>query len=760
MDRTTSQNSSSCRLPIELTTLIVDFLQGQTSDLATAALASRTFYFAAVPQLYTHISFLHISKGSRTKWVKTVALWARTLNSSKHLASLVETLDLHVPECDLPVLYRHILGALLACVNLRELEIWHASHNTPVSWLFPEKPTFALHKLVSYIPASTGMARILESQPSIRTLRLETFTLRLPIGRGSLPYLTHYAGPSKMIVQARAQGDIWEHLVHAELQDSYRPMTGMLDAMPRLKSLDIVVAAWSRDAFQEIAQKCKDLRGLTIRDANGLFHSWQDGRLIRFATTPSFTAGLSAFDHLSSLAINAPYPLYHGRAPASTEKAQLVAWHAHCPNLRHFTSPTGLEWIFVPDSAGSSSADSGPAGQWFVMGGTDTLSQSNGTFATDPGMFGMRRAGNMRERSTDVDVDVDELIAIIERQISNRAGIKRRVNLNLKEPDAQITNTQGELNEARRKEFESARGIKRGTAITVTALAETDGAAGLMLTYGVLSFRKQAELHSDVRASTANTPEGSSTIALRYRASITQTTGENWPDVGLALSNASPQLTPSDEGSDKVVVAVLELEADLEWIYISREKESVLLTCKVANYSEFTLLPGEASVFMDNDLVSRGQVEHVSPNESFKISLGVDSALSIAYQTAKTLNRAILQHSFPPMANENQLVSAHSQKIMIRNSRSWPVSIRVLDHVPVSTDARLKVDVINPSGLDTAAAPTTFSSNGSDSDKREEYRGTIFRKAARGDGRLWKLDKKLQLSGAATFRPPTTQQWN
>jgi hypothetical protein len=226
-----------------------------------------------VPHLYTHVSLAHAAKESRPNWVKTVALWARTLNSNAYLASLVETLDLHIPECDLPALYRQTLGALQACVNLRELEIWHASHKTPVSWLFPERPRFALHKLVSYIPASAGVARMLESQPSVRTLRLETFNLRLPLSRGSLPELTHYTGSSRLIIQARVQGAIWENLVHAELHDAYRPMNGILDAMPRLKSLDIVVAAWNNDSLEEIAQKCKDLRCLTLRDANGLFHS-------------------------------------------------------------------------------------------------------------------------------------------------------------------------------------------------------------------------------------------------------------------------------------------------------------------------------------------------------------------------------------------------------------------------------------------------------------------------------------------------------
>lgn len=178
----------------------------------------------------------------------------------------------------------------------------------------------------------------------------------------------------------------------------------------------------------------------------------------------------------------------------------------------------------------------------------------------------------------------------------------------------------------------------------------------------------------DVRASIAKSPEESSTVALHYRASITQTTGENWPDVALTLSTASPQVgsevpslsawrigfppppvvymsslrggsaaprrrkesaratrgfrvasnipladedsdddvvletmaaatsmvhrqaevvsagvlsatfgisgrsdIPSDKGSHKVVIAVLDLQAELEWICLPREKESVFL---------------------------------------------------------------------------------------------------------------------------------------------------------------------------------------
>jgi hypothetical protein len=41
---------------------------------------------------------------------------------------------------------------------------------------------------------------------------------------------------------------------------------------------------------------------------------------------------------------------------------------------------------------------------------------------------------------------------------------------------------------------------------------------------------------------------------------------------------------PSGEGDHKVVVTVLDLQADLEWICVPREKESVFLT--VRSYSQ------------------------------------------------------------------------------------------------------------------------------------------------------------------------------
>ncbi|KAG8744401.1 hypothetical protein FRC10_010179 [Ceratobasidium sp. 414] len=387
----------------------------------------------------------------------------------------------------------------------------------------------------------------------------------------------------------------------------------------------------------------------------------------------------------------------------------------------------------------------------------------------------------------------------------------------IQELDVQITEAERVHNEAQEKVYADARGAKRGTKITVTVLAETDGQATLLLTY-VVSNASWTPLY-DIRASIAKSPDESSRVALHYRASITQTTGENWPDVALTLSTASPQLgsdvpslsawrvgfpappspvllrsaqprafkrksrgglqsnamefeveavpmamyaaaspmqfrqagvvsagvlsasfgisgrsdIPSDEGSHKVVIAVLDLDTELEWVCVPREKESVFLRCKVVNSSEFTLLPGEASVFMDDNFVSKSRIEHVAPNDSFKTSLGTDSALRVAYPSVRTLNRTITQSSFAFLAKDNkQSVAAHSQRITIRNSRPAAVpALRVFDHVPISTDARIKVNIISPDGLGPVIAVSSPGDENQDENRNKDRPWTNVRKGVK-----------------------------
>ncbi|CAE6457900.1 unnamed protein product [Rhizoctonia solani] len=448
--------------------------------------------------------------------------------------------------------------------------------------------------------------------------------------------------------------------------------------------------------------------------------------------------------------------------------------------------------------------------------------------------------GNYGRTLDSKSVNIEDVQRFLDMFGSRQLAVSKRIQ----ELDAQINKAQEQLDEAQRKEYEDSRGAQRRAAIAVTVLAGTDGSAELMLTY-VVSEASWKPLY-DVRASIAKTPNGTSTIALHYRASITQTTGESWPDVALTLSTASPQLgssvpklsswrigfpvpptiqlqsmrsaaplsrsrgfapsgtdaamyappplmgvrqayvqstgvlnttfgipgrsnIPSDTGSHKVVIAVLDLKAELERICVPREKESVFLTCKIVNSSEFTLLPGEASVFMDDSFVSKSRIEYVSPSESFKTSLGADPALRVTYPAAKTLNRTAAQSGFFFMSKEEQSVSALSQRITIRNTRPSSVSVCVLDHVPVSTDARLKVNVLLPNGLDASGAPNEGTEDHQRGKRlwKDVQKGVKSRWApleAGGEGTVeWNCDiapsDEMELELAWEVSTPAGQQW-
>ncbi|EJT99099.1 hypothetical protein DACRYDRAFT_118368 [Dacryopinax primogenitus] len=80
--------------------------------------------------------------------------------------------------------------------------------------------------------------------------------------------------------------------------------------------------------------------------------------------------------------------------------------------------------------------------------------------------------------------------------------------------------------------------IKLATKVTVVVLAERAGKAELTATY-VVTNATWTPLY-DLRAMIDATAKTGTAISLSYRASIVQTTGEDWKDIILSLSTSAP----------------------------------------------------------------------------------------------------------------------------------------------------------------------------------------------------------------------------
>ncbi|KAI0689083.1 hypothetical protein C8T65DRAFT_746360 [Cerioporus squamosus] len=87
---------------------------------------------------------------------------------------------------------------------------------------------------------------------------------------------------------------------------------------------------------------------------------------------------------------------------------------------------------------------------------------------------------------------------------------------------------------------------------------------------------------------------------------------------------------PSDGLAHKITIAVLDFSGTLKYVCVPRKGPSAYIEASIKNTSDYELLPGPVSVFMDDGFVTKTSLKHVSVDESFDCVLGVDTALKVS----------------------------------------------------------------------------------------------------------------------------------
>lgn len=79
---------------------------------------------------------------------------------------------------------------------------------------------------------------------------------------------------------------------------------------------------------------------------------------------------------------------------------------------------------------------------------------------------------------------------------------------------------------------------------------------------------------------------------------------------------------PADGSERTFTITQLNLDADMSWICVPKVDPKVHLNARIQNSSEYTLLPGRASIYVDGSFISRTSLKGVSPKETFDCPLG------------------------------------------------------------------------------------------------------------------------------------------
>ncbi|KAJ7776837.1 hypothetical protein DFH07DRAFT_951451 [Mycena maculata] len=147
---------------------------------------------------------------------------------------------------------------------------------------------------------------------------------------------------------------------------------------------------------------------------------------------------------------------------------------------------------------------------------------------------------------------------------------------------------------------------------------------------------------------------------------------------------------PCDGEAHKFTITELNPKAVMSWVAVPKLDAKTHLSARLTNASEYTLLEGSASVYVDGSFISRTSVPSVSPQESFNCSFGLDPSIRITYHPlSKKLSTSGV---FSKSANY-----VFAQRITVHNTKGVGAQgVKIVDQIPASQDEKIEVRLVSP----------------------------------------------------------------
>ncbi|WP_155373316.1 DUF4139 domain-containing protein [Catellatospora vulcania] len=174
------------------------------------------------------------------------------------------------------------------------------------------------------------------------------------------------------------------------------------------------------------------------------------------------------------------------------------------------------------------------------------------------------------------------------------------------------------------------------------------------------------------------------TMMPKARAAVRDTSAsvEEGP-VAATYTPLKPVAVPADGTTHRTLIARFDLAARLDHITAPVRAEEATLRATVLNTSGHTLPGGAAALFHEGDFVGSTRLEPWAPQEERELALGVDDRVRVERELVRrTASKATLGSSRRTDAEYKITVANHSPR---------PVSVTVLDQLPVSRDAQITV---------------------------------------------------------------------
>lgn len=150
---------------------------------------------------------------------------------------------------------------------------------------------------------------------------------------------------------------------------------------------------------------------------------------------------------------------------------------------------------------------------------------------------------------------------------------------------------------------------------------------------------------------------------------------------------AGPATVLSDGTQSKLLIGTFETESAMQVQVKPQYSTEAYLVVTSTLKGEAPILPGQVNLFRDGAFIGKAQLPMLRPGDEEDLSFGVDDNVRV------TRNTLLDESSESGLISKDSVVKRH-YVTEIKNLHKEPISVAVLETIPVSKDERIRVDVL------------------------------------------------------------------
>jgi uncharacterized protein (TIGR02231 family) len=160
---------------------------------------------------------------------------------------------------------------------------------------------------------------------------------------------------------------------------------------------------------------------------------------------------------------------------------------------------------------------------------------------------------------------------------------------------------------------------------------------------------------------------------------------------GPSVTFALPRLVTVESNARKqqrTRIATINAQAEFVHVAIPVLTDHVYVRGKLTNASAYQILPGEASIFADQDFVGPTHLEAVAPNGTFELHFGIDRAVSVTRTLVKK------ETSKTGLFAGGRRTS-YDYRLEIDNNAGKAITLELWDRHPVSRTDQIRIELVD-----------------------------------------------------------------